>query len=115
MTTGFSVTFERWSHDDIDIGDTDDRGFIIENVSLRDAMQLGLEYNEPSCSGFCEPSDSRVQNARWLSFHEWNHYTRENLETGITENRSLHFPQSLTESSRRRICRLFGIKSGERF
>jgi hypothetical protein len=111
---GFSVTFKRWSHDDIERGDTDDRGFIIENVSLRDAMTIGLEYREPAWSGYCEPNDSRVNCTRWLSFPQWNDCTRENLETGISEERALHFPESLSPASRARIARLFGAYGSKR-
>lgn len=61
----FSVTFERWTPEDAEYGETDDRGFVIENVSLRDAIQLGLEYRCPSWAGACEASDSRHEHARW--------------------------------------------------
>jgi hypothetical protein len=107
---GFSVTFERYlPHDDgEDVCDADERGFVIEDVSLRDAMRLGLEYSRPAWSGDCEPDSYPARNVRWLTFHNWNESTRENIEQGIDEQRSLHFPQHITESSRRRICRLFG-------
>ena len=44
--SGFSVTYERYlPHDDAeDICEPDESGFVIENVSLRDAMRLGLEF-----------------------------------------------------------------------
>jgi hypothetical protein len=103
----FSVTFERWDDEAIEAGDTDDRGFVIENVSLRDAIQLGLEYRCPSWAGACEASDSRQEQARWLTFYNWNDGTREFYETGIVEQRSLHIPDKVTPSSRRRICRMF--------
>lgn len=107
MPALFSVTYERWDEAATEAGDTDDRGFVIEDVSLRDACRLGLEYREPSWSGACEPSDSRVDCARWLTFYQWNDCTRDQIERGISESRSLHFPDSLTPSSRRRIARLF--------
>lgn len=103
----FSVTFERWNEAATEAGETDDRGFVIENVSLRDAIRLGLEYRCPSHAGACEASDSNHANARWLTFYKWNDCTRENLETGIEETRSLHFPDQITASTRRRIARLF--------
>lgn len=108
--TGFSVTFERYfpHADEDDICDADERGFVIEDVSLRDAMSLGLEYREPSWAGACEPDSYPANGVRWLTFDKWNDCTRENLERGISESRSLHFPAKITESSRRRICRLFG-------
>ena len=103
----FSVTFERWNEQAAEIGETDDRGFVIENVSLRDALRLGLEYRDPSFAGACEASDSCRDSVRWLTFYKWNDCTRENIETGIVEDRSLHIPDHVTPSSRRRIVRLF--------
>jgi hypothetical protein len=106
----FSVTFERWDEESVEIGDTDDRGFVIENVSLREAMQSGLDYRFPSWAGACEANDSRHENARWLTFDNWNEGTRERIETGIIEQRSLHIPDNVTPSSRKRIARLFGAR-----
>jgi hypothetical protein len=106
---GFSVTFERFlPHDEGDeVCDADERGFIIEGVSLRDAMRDGLEYTSPSNAGSCEPDCSPAHGVRWLTFDRWNDCTRENIEQGISESRSLHFPDNLTEASRARVCRLF--------
>lgn len=108
MATGFSVTFERFfPHDDgEDICEADESGFVIENASLGDAIRLGLEYARPEWCGRCEPDSYPARNVRSLAFYQWNDCTRENLETGISESRSLHFPDSLTESSRIRVCRL---------
>lgn len=105
----FSVTFAQYFlHDDSeDVCEPDARGFVVEDVSLRDAMSLGLEYCEPSWAGACEPDSYPARGVRWLTFHNWNDCTRDQIERGIHEMRSLHFPDSLTESSRRRICRLF--------
>jgi hypothetical protein len=110
MGKGFSVTFERYfPHDEgEDVCEADERGFVIEDVSLRDAMRLGLEYARPEWSGHCEPDSFPARGVRWLTFDQWNDCTHENLTTGISESRSLHFPDNLTESTRARICRLFG-------
>ncbi len=109
----FSVTFERYfPHDDgEDICEADESGFVIEDVSLREAVWLGLEYREASWAGACEADCWPLRGVRWLTFACWNDCTRENIERGISESRSLHFPDTLTESSRRRICRLFGLKA----
>jgi hypothetical protein len=110
-TCGFSVTYERWTYEDAEHGDTADRGFVIENVSLRDAMRQGLEYQHPGWSGACEADCypvTRNNPPRRLTFYRWNECTRENLETGISESRSLHFPAHITPSSAVRIARLFG-------
>jgi hypothetical protein len=107
MSKNFSVTFERWSHDDAEAGDTDDRGYVIEDCSLTDAIHQGLECHVPSWAGACEPSDSRAGCERWLTFYRWNDGTREYYETGTEEQRSLHIPDHVTAASRRRIVRLF--------
>ena len=107
----FNVTYERWNESAYEAGDTDDRGFVIENVSLTDAIRLGLEARNPSWLGHCEPNDSNVTSARWFTWTRWNDGTRENIEQGIDEQRSLHIPESVTLSSRRRIARLFGLRA----
>lgn len=108
---GFSVTFERYlpHADDEDVCEADEMGFIIDNVSLRDAICLGLEYHEPSYAGACEPDCYPARGVRWLTFYNWNDCTREQIEQGITESRALHFPDTITDASRARICRLFGV------
>jgi hypothetical protein len=104
----FSVTFERWNDEAFEAGDTDDRGFVIEDVSLRDAMRLGLEFYNPSWGGSCEADEHPVINPQWLTWPKWNDGTREHYTTGVIESRSLHIPDGVTASSRRRIARLFG-------
>jgi len=107
VSHGFAVTFERWNQESIEAGETNDNGFIIVDVSLRDAIQLGLEYSKPSYAGACEASCSNLAQARWLTFHKWNDGTRDYYENGIDEQRALHIPDSVTPSSRKRIARLF--------
>jgi hypothetical protein len=102
--TGFNVTFERWDEAAVEAGDTDDRGFIIEDVSLRDAVQFGLEYSR----AHCEANEYPVRSPRWLTFYDWNEGACERFETGIIESRALHIPDHVTPASRRRIARLFG-------
>jgi hypothetical protein len=108
----FAVTFERYfPHEpEEDVCDADDRGFVIQDCSLRDAVSLGLEYRDPSWAGYCEADSFPPRGVRWLSFPYWNDCTREQIEQGIHETRALHIPAGVTESSRRRICRLFGVR-----
>lgn len=109
MVKGFNVTFERWDQEALEIGETDDRGFVIEGVSLGGAIRLGLEYSRPEWCGECEANEWPIRSPRWLTFYKWNDGTHEYYTTGIEEQRSLHIPESVTESSRKRICRLFGL------
>lgn len=107
MSKKFSVTYERWDETALEAGDTDDRGFVIQDVSLGDAIRIGLEARDPTYLNRPDPSDSRPGETRWLSFDKWNDGTSEYYATGIDETRSLHIPDSVTPSSRKRIWRLF--------
>lgn len=95
----FNVTYESWSHEDVESGDTDSRGFIAERVSLREA--INLMHDIPNDCLAIEPSDSNIGDARWVTYYGDYHY-----RTGVAESRSLHFPDSLTPSTRCRIFRL---------
>jgi hypothetical protein len=57
---------------------------------------------DSSAADLLKASDSRHDCARWLTFYKWNDCTRENIETGMIEDRSLHIPEHVTPSSRRR-------------
>jgi hypothetical protein len=113
---GFSVTFERYlpHDDDEDVCEPDDIGVVVHDVTLRDAMRLGLEYTRPDWAGQCEADCYPPRGARWLTFPAWNEGTREEIEQGISEARSLHIPDSVTDASRGRIVRLFQAYGWER-
>ena len=91
----FNVTFEIVTPESAEFGDAADRGFLVQDVSFRDAMErLGADgcHVEADC---CP-----VENPSWFTAYS---------ETDGDENqesRSLHLPNSLTESSRLRIARL---------
>lgn len=95
----FSVTYEIWTPEDIDHGETDNRGFVVEDVSLRDAARH-MEYRAN------EANEWPVTSPRWLTHDNFS----ENYQTGATESRSLHFPANLTSASRLRIARLLGVR-----
>ena len=111
MVTGFSVTFERWNESAFEAGDTDDRGYVIEDCSLSDAIRLGLEAQYPDWLNTPEINEYPVRSPRWLTFGKWNDGTHDYYTSGIEEQRSLHIPESVTCASRRRICRLFGVRT----
>lgn len=100
MAAKFSVTYEVVTPESAEDGDTAERGFVVEDVSLRDAL------DEFDC-GAIEPSS-------WPVDFNWQHtwYTerdgRIDYLTGAVETRSFHLPKDLTPSTRRRIARLLG-------
>ena len=86
-------------------GDAEDRGYVSEDTDLRSAI---VDLGWPS-QGF-EPSSSPGNDFRWVTACVMNEGTHEYYIEGVTENRSLHIPDNVTPSSRRRIMRL--IESG---
>jgi hypothetical protein len=105
MQQRFAVTFERYfpHPDDEDVCDADERGFVLEDVSLRDALA------ETGGIHACYEADEwPVRAPRWLTNSEFNDGTREFYEQGVRESRSLHIPHHVTDASRRRIARLLG-------
>ena len=101
MKENWSVTYEKWTHADIEAGETRDLGFIYEACSFRDALkevgEQGSDY-QPDCYPY--------SGVRWLTNPKYN----ECFRTGDIEERSLHFPDQITESSRKRIMRYVGVR-----
>ena len=102
----FNVTYEIVTQESAEHGDSDESGFIIQGAGLRDALEsvngtrttrvdgvLAIETSE-SGSGF-----------RWITICNGMEY-----ETGAHESRSLHIPDNVTPSSRRRIARMLGAR-----
>lgn len=89
---GFSVTYERWDEEALEVGDTDDRGYVVRDVSLRAAIaETGRHAAEAD---------------------EWPIYTPRGFYWfGVQEDRALHIPDWVTDSSRRRIARVLGLKT----
>lgn len=101
----FSVTYEKWDYESIEAGETNDMGFICQDVRLREAFEDVGKYAP-------EPSASRADDVRWFTHSTFNDCTREQIEEGITESRSFHFPDSTTPSSIRRLAKLLGARIG---
>ena len=74
------MTFETLSEESVENGDTEETGFIFENVP-HTARELARYITR---HGFTEPSDSHGM-PRWLSCTGYPDYL-----TGVTENRSIH-------------------------
>jgi len=101
MSHGFSVTYERFfpHEEDEDICEADESGFVIENVSLRDAIR------ETSCYA-SDANEYPIESPRWFDFYEWSH----DYASGTIEDRALHVPNHVTPASRRRIARLLHLR-----
>lgn len=93
----FLLTFERITPESAAEGDVAERGVLAEGVSLREAFEH-LWYAERGV----EANEFPVDCPRWLTGYE----THRCFDTGATANVSLHFPESVTAASRRRIYRL---------
>jgi hypothetical protein len=102
--TKFSVTYERYfPHEEgEEVCDADERGFVVEDVSLREAIEEVGGASEASSWPFTGDHDA------WFTNNEYDHDYR----TGVTESRSLHMPRNLTPATRRRIARLLGVRIG---
>lgn len=103
----FNVSFEKWSNSDVDCGDTDKRGFIDTDMSLSDALQ-DFDYIGCELSANCYPLD--ITQITSVTAYATNDGTREYYEQGITENRTLFFPASLTNASKKRILKYLGLE-----
>ena len=102
----FSVTFEMWDEEAVECGDTDERGFIARDVPLREAVRLVCQTESNQCEQTgIEANEWPVRAPRWITVTnspDWRE--------GIAESRSLHIPDTVTDASRRRICRLLGVR-----
>lgn len=101
----FSVTYEIVTPESAECGDVEERGFIDENMSLRDALQAVGQTRTNEVGGVDDIAcDSYPAIApRWVTITNGMEY-----RTGAVESRSIHFPANLTPATRRRIARLLG-------
>jgi hypothetical protein len=99
----FTVTYDIVTTESADQNDYDECGFIAENVSLREAVAYLFETRTSYVAGIqcIEANCSDPGQARWVSVFNGMEYA-----TGDYETRSLHFPESITSSTRARICAL---------
>ncbi len=103
----FSVTYSIVTPESAEEGETAEGGHIDRNLSLRDAVDLVRETRTSECGGveWIGANDSDIGAARWITIHNGMEF-----RTGAAESRSLHFPDSLTRSSRIRIARILGVR-----
>jgi hypothetical protein len=96
----FNVTYAIVTPESAEQADYAETGFLLQNVTLREALQDFLNFGELESS--CYP----------LSYtaHEWiTARAAQDFRDGSQEERSLHFPAKLTKSSRKRIYKLIGL------
>lgn len=101
----FNVTYEIVTPESVAHGDADERGYIVEGATFRDAVaELGATRTarvdgrngiEADC---CAPGVPR-----WITITNGMEF-----ETGAYESRSLHIPDNVTPSSAVRIARYLG-------
>ena len=95
MTT-FLLTFETITPESAALGDVAESGVLYEGISLREAI------NEMEGAETVEANEYPLHSPRWVT----GYGTHEDYLSGEVGNISLHFPEHLTPSTRRRIVRL---------
>lgn len=102
----FNVTYELTTNESAADGDAAERGFIGQDVSLREAFGLVLETRTSHCERSCIQADEwPIRAPRWITVMNGADWIE-----GIAEDRALHIPENATDATRRRIARLFGLK-----
>lgn len=96
MTGRFDVTYETITPESAEEGEVESRGFIGENMRLRDAFEAMGRYVIEDCGD-------------WFRNSEYGHGTRDYYENAREESRSLHPPRNITPASYQRLKRLFAV------
>ena len=102
----FSVTYEIVTPESAENGDAEERGFIVQDATLREALDAVGNTRTSACGGVeaIEPNSSHGH-FDWITIYNGMEH-----ETGAQESRSLHIPGSVTMASRKRIAKLLGCK-----
>ena len=99
----FSVTYEIITPESCEHGEAEEQGYSAQNIDLREALELvsgGVDFHAD-----CYP----CHDVRWVTAYNVHEGTHKGYTSDSTENRSIHFPKHLTESTRFRIMRLMGV------
>ena len=99
--TAFMMTYEVITPSSAAHGDVEDAGILYPSITLREAL------DELSAAEHVEANEWPVTCPRWVTGYR----THEDHQSGEVGNLSLHFPEHLTPSTRRRIARLLGVKA----
>ncbi len=101
----FSVTYEIVTDESAEQGEAESRGYVAEDIGLREAFKLVQETESPHCSTeSIECDESPIRSPRWVTVTSGRDWL-----SGDSESRSLHIPDHATAATRRRIARLFGL------
>lgn len=111
LTKGvWSVSYEIWDEESREIGETDDKGFIVEDTTLSWALHyLGVSIDiygqvvSPSLI-FCNAIPP------YICAEKFNEGTRAEIEQGLDEQRHLHIPHEMKPESIRRLCKLLNVR-----
>lgn len=103
----FNVTYEIFTQESAEHGEAEEMGYICEAVTLREALESINETRtcRVDCIQAIEANECPMDAPSWLTVYNGMEY-----ETGAHENRSIHFPESITPATRRRIARLLGVR-----
>jgi hypothetical protein len=106
MFATFNITYEITTEESSQHGDCEERGYVVQGVSLREAIDTVRSTRTNLVDGVecIECDESPVRYPRWVTVTNGMEY-----ETGSCESRSLHMPDHLTAATRRRIARLCGV------
>lgn len=98
------MTFETWNDEAIEIGATDDLGFIYQGLEFSSLAKMADEIRE---RGQAEPSSSQVSSCTWFTTK-----TPEfNLRTGVKTYYSFH-PKGLTDEEMAELNYLLTVPHG---
>jgi hypothetical protein len=96
----FSISYETITIESAEDGDHADSGFILEDVTFREAMSELTWHRGAHVEANCWP----VTKPRWFKFYN----VKEDHQTGEVTHYTLHIPKEVTKSSRLRIAKLIG-------
>lgn len=101
-TARFSITYETITQESAEDGEAESQGYIAESLTLRDA------FNALRFDGYAQEADCwPCLRPRWLTFGADVDY-----RAGAETSKSIHFPESITTASARRVARVFGFECG---
>ena len=96
----WTVTYAAISAED---GETTENGLIADSLSLQDALTYWKPRTSACDGGSAAANEYPIHAPRWFT------KTYDEYETGDSYEVTLHIPQAVTPSSRRRLARVLGV------